>query len=232
MTPQSNTERFRGSSEIPLTDAGVDGARTLAMQLASKGGLDEIHTSDLGRTVHTSRIISHYTHAPIVYAGQGLHPWHLGQLEGQPITPDSLALQRSLILDTPDASIPGRGPLSTADGESFNSFKDRTIPKLQELIGKVSTDPTRRIGVVTHYRVKKLLDSWMRAGMDPSGAIDPQEMVSHNDSSRPGSIERLTVDPAAGAQMHSVDLSSPGQLGGGLYILRHEKTPWNASFGS
>lgn len=225
-------ERFRGSSELPLTPEGVEGAKKLALQLAQKGGLDEIQTSDLGRTVHTAKIISNYTHAPITYQGKGLHPWHLGQLEGQEITPERLQQQNDLIKYTPDTPVEGRGPLSTEDGESFNSFKNRTLPMLQSLISKSSSDPTRKIGVVTHYRVKKLLDAWMAKGMDPNGDIDPDEMTRHGSQNKPGSIDRLVMDPYAGPQMYDVDTSSPGNLGGGLYFLRHEKTDWNAQEGS
>lgn len=224
----ANGERFRGSSEIPLTNDGVVAAHKLALQLAAKGGLDEIQASNLGRTVHTAKILSHYTHAPITYVGNGLHPWHLGELEGQEITPAKLDLQKHMVTTDPDMVVPGRGPLSTEDGESFNSFKSRTLSKLQELISQSTSQPDRKIGVVTHYRVKKLLDSWLRAGAKPEGDIDPIEMTSHTGQEQPGSIEKLRVDPYAGPQMESVDLNSPSQLGGGIYILRHEATKWNS----
>ena len=225
-------ERFRGSSEIPLTDEGVRGVRDLATRLAAKGGLHEIQTSDLGRTVHTSRIISQYTHAPITYQGTGLHPWHLGSLEGQEITPETLRYHQHLIKDAPDEIPQGRGPLSTADGESFNQFKARTLPMIQKLISQSATSPTRRIGVTTHYRVKKLLDAWLQGGSDPDGAIDTEEMIRHGASNTPGSVDRLVMDPYAGPQMFDVDLKSPTPLGGGLYFLRHEATAWNAPEGS
>lgn len=221
-------ERFRGSSEIPLTGEGVAAASQLAQKIASRGGLDEIQASSLGRTVHTAKILSHYTHAPITYVGDGLHPWHLGSLEGREITPELLDLQKGMVKDSPDLVVPGRGPLSTADGESFNAFKTRALGKLQDLISKSSTDPNRKIGVVTHYRVKKLLDAWLRKGMNPEGDIDTQDMTTHMGHENPGSIDKLVIDPYAGPQMQAVDLENDkSNLGGGLYFLRHERTEWN-----
>jgi len=223
-----NGERFRGSSEIPLTDEGVQTAAQTAMKMARKGGLDEIQTSNLGRTIHTAKIFSKYTHAPITYVGDGLHPWHLGSMEGQPVTDESAGMMNRLITDAPDQSLEGRGPQSTADGESFNAFKTRTLGKLQELIGKTSSNPEKKIGVVTHYRVKKLMDSWMRRGMDPSGDIDSTEMTQRDSNNSPGGVDRFTMDPELGPQMHAVDLEGPGQLQGGVYFIRHEKTAWNS----
>lgn len=226
-------ERFRGSSELPLTDEGVAKAHDLAMKLAAKGGLQEIVASNLGRTMHTARIISNYTHAPITDTTDALHPWHMGALEGQEITPDRVALQKALVKN-PDVlgALEGRGPRSTADGETFNDFQDRSLPYLKSLISRSAADPTRAIGVVTHYRVKKLLEAWMRKGMDPGGDIDRDFMNEHDTSNVPGGVERLAMDTYAGPQMSSVDLDGPGRLLGGLYLIRHENTPWNSESGS
>jgi broad specificity phosphatase PhoE len=153
-------------------------------------------------------------------------------MEGQTITPDLLKVQDHLTTEAPDTPVPGRGPLSTADGESFNSFKDRTLSKLKELIDQHQSQPDRRIGVVTHYRVKKLLEAWMRRGLNPDGQVDNEFMTQPNPSNTPGGIERFSVDPNTGPQIDNVDLKSPASLMGGLYFIRHEATPWNAEQGS
>lgn len=220
-------EKFRGSSEIPLSDEGVQKGHDMAMKLARKGGFDEILASNLGRTVHTAKILSHYTHSPITYIGDELHPWHLGKMEGQDVTPDKLDLMNHLIKEAPDVPIPGRGDLSTADGESFNDFKNRTLPFLAQQIRKVQIDPYKKVALVTHYRVKRLLDAYMRAGMPEDGSIDADEMIRHDKGNGPGSLDRLTATPDQGVQMHSVDLDNPANLQGGLYFIRHENTAWN-----
>jgi broad specificity phosphatase PhoE len=221
-------EKFRGSSELPLTTEGLMKAHQLGMKLAQKGGLDRLMTSSMGRTVTTAKIISHYTHAPVVHIGDELHPWHLGGLEGQDVTPERVDFQNSMIKDHPDFKVPGRGPLSSRDGESFNDFKDRTLPFLQQMITQSRSRPEEATGLVTHYRVRKLLEAWMRKGMPEDGSIDTNEMTTHTKGGKPGSLERLVVDPYAGPQMTSVDINSPGRLGGGLYFIRHEDTPWNS----
>jgi len=220
-------EKFRGSSELPLTTEGLMKAHQLGMKLAEKGGLDRLMTSSMGRTVQTAKIISHYTHTPIVHIGDELHPWHMGALEGQDITPEKIDFQNKLIREQPDFKVPGRGPLSTRDGESFNDFKNRTMPFLQQAMAQSRSRPEEATGLVTHYRVRKLLEAWMRKGAPEDGSIDTEEMTTHTAHGKPGSLERLVMDPYAGPQLSSVDLNSSGRLGGGLYFIRHEDTPWN-----
>src|SRR5262249_2797830 len=102
-------ERFRGSSDIPLTAQGLDEANNLGMKLAQRGGVDRIFTSDLIRAHQTAAAIHRYTRAPIVYAGSALHPWHLGGLEGQEITPDKVDFMNSLVTNIQTSSPKARG---------------------------------------------------------------------------------------------------------------------------
>lgn len=220
-------ERFRGSSELPLTPEGLMKAHTLAQKLAMKGGLDRILTSDSGRTVQTAKILSHYTHAPITYIGDGLRDWAYGALEGQPVTEENLDFLRHLVTHEPDLKLPGRGPLSTRDGESFNDFRNRGIGFFQRVLGESRGRPQERTGLVTHQRVLKLLNAWMRNGMPDDRSVDAGEMTLNTSGRPPGSLERLHVDPFSGPQISSVDLDHHGLLQGGLYLIRHEATPWN-----
>jgi len=218
-------ERFRGSSDIPLTQDGLEAAHTTAQQLARKGGLDRILTSDLGRTRTTAQILSHYTRAPITQVTPALQPWHLGSLEGQQVTPEKIDLMNHLIRHEPDLAPPGRGPESTSDGESFNQFSGRVLPLFDQLLKEHVANPSERTGVVTHFRNKKLFEAWVRKGALPDYQIDPEEMTQ--EGGPPGSITRVSSDPRVGIQFNDVDLRSPTQLPGGIYIIRHEKTPWN-----
>jgi broad specificity phosphatase PhoE len=224
-------ERFRGTSEVPILPEGLEKAHRLGMALAQRGGLDRIMTSDLGRTQQTAKILSHYTHAPITYSGDGLHPWHLGAMEGQEVTPERLDLMKHLIQDAPDTPFPGLSPSSGVEGESFNSFKNRTLNFLKEAMAQHRARPDERTGLVTHGRVLTLLDSWMRKGMDPDGAIDTEHMTQPPEE--PGHIKRFSIDPYVGPMMSDVDdKRGHTPLLGGLYIIRHEKTPWNSNRGT
>jgi len=102
-------ERFRGSSDIPLTAQGLDEADNLGMKLAQRRGVDRIFTSNLIRAHQTAAAIHRYTSAPIAYGGPALHPWHLGGLEGQEITPDKVDFMNSLVTQHPDFKPQGRG---------------------------------------------------------------------------------------------------------------------------
>lgn len=220
-------ERFRGTSEVPILPQGLEKAHQLGMNLARRGGFDRLMTSDLGRTQQTAGIISKYTHAPITYKGDGLHPWHLGMMEGQEVTPERIELMNHLIKDQPDVPFPGRSPNSMYDGESFNTFKNRTLNFLKEVIAQHRARPDERTGLVTHGRVLTLLDSWMRKGMDPDGEIDTDHMTMPPEE--PGHIKRFSVDPYVGPMMSSVDdKRGDTPLLGGIYVIRHEKTKWNS----
>lgn len=227
-THTKNSEKFRGSIDVPLTSVGHQQALNTGIRLANKGGLDEIKTSDLGRTIDTARSISRFTHAPITYVGKGLHPWHLGPMEGIPVTPELIQQTNDMVKLTPDEAITGRGEGSTEDGESFNDFKERTLKFLQGEIHKIGSNSQRKIGLVTHFRVKKLLDAWLRKGAQSDFTIDPDVMTDNTNDHTPAGVDRLVLDYNAGPQMFGVDLNSNATLGGGLYLIRHGATAFNS----
>src|SRR5690348_4052135 len=98
-------ERFRGSSDIPLTAEGVAKARQLAKEIAKKGGLDRIYTSKLKRTSKTAEIIANATGAKVIYTDE-LCDWSLGKLEGLAVTPENIKIQNNYLLSMPDSKIP------------------------------------------------------------------------------------------------------------------------------
>lgn len=218
-------ERFRGTSEVPLTEEGLANAHQLGQQLAAKGGVDRIMASDLGRTLTTARILNHYTRAPIVHVGPELHPWHLGSLEGTEVTPEKLDFMHDLIRNHPNFPIAGRGPLSTEDGESFNDYRNRILPFFDARLRESIANPTERTALVTHGRGLKIMNAWVRAGANQDFEIDPGEMIQDHDS--PGTVMRVSHQPGIGIQVNDVDLHSPTPLSGGVYLIRHENTPWN-----
>jgi broad specificity phosphatase PhoE len=218
-------EKFRGSADVPLTDEGLMKAHKLGINLAERGGIDRIMASDLNRTLTTAKVLNHYTRAPIVHVGTELHPWHLGALEGQEVTPERVDFMNDLIRNHPDYQIPGRGELSTGDGESFNQFKNRVLPLYDNVLRQHIANPGERTMLVSHFRNKKLMEAWIRTGAKPSGEVDKEEMTQ--DGGSPGSLMRVSYDPRIGYQINDVDEESNQRLLGGVYICRHEKTPWN-----
>jgi broad specificity phosphatase PhoE len=80
-------------------------------------------------------------------------------LEGQEITPDKVDFMNSLVTQHPDFKPQGRGPVSVADGESFNDFKNRVIPVFDRLLRDHIANPQERTAVVTHFRNRKLAEA-------------------------------------------------------------------------
>ena len=227
LRPQGRLERFRGSSEVPLSSRGLDEGMRTGVDLARKGGLHELRSSSMGRALQTAQLISRFTHAPITHVGDELHPWHLGALEGHEVTPERVDFINHLVRQEPERAAAGRGPLSTRDGESFNSFKQRALTFMQSALRESAANPDRRIGLVTHFRVKKLMDAWMRKGAQDDLTIDDDLMTSNSGDHGTGGVTRIVNDPYAGPQAFNVDLDSPSQLGGGIYMIRHGATAFN-----
>src|SRR5438132_13966661 len=119
----AKSEIISGTSPIGLNSKGRDQAHMLADHIATHGGLHLIISSDLPRAMETAQIIHEKTKAPI-HISKGLHPWHLGALEGQP-EKESEAIVQHHARSMPWAPLPGKSPESGVRGESFNTFHNR-----------------------------------------------------------------------------------------------------------
>jgi broad specificity phosphatase PhoE len=223
-TLQSGQDIIRGSSDIPLSPEGLAQAHTLGIQFAQKGGLDKIATSDLLRARQTAQAISHYTHAPIIYSGDKLHPWHLGEMEGS-LTSEAIPKMESMMESHPDDAPGGHGPQSTQDGESFNSFKNRGLSAFKMLLAEHTANPEAKIGATTHYRMIRLANAWMKAGGTGNDNIDVPSMKGKGGP--PGSVWQFSKGPGEAPDLKQINMDDPKPLTGGIYLIRHGKTAWN-----
>jgi broad specificity phosphatase PhoE len=213
---------IRGSANIPLSEEGQQNAQALGAAFKKAGGLDKIYSSDLARTQQTAQAISQHTGAPIAPPMQGLRSWSLGDLEGTPSTKETDELIQHHINAQPNTPLPGQGPVSVAPGESFNSFKSRVLPTIQSLQQAWMQQPTSRIGVVTHNRDEKLIRGWLEAG----GGADIDKRVMEEKGGDPGSVMHMFP---IGNQWHMQEFDPAKQkTAPGIYLIRHEKTSWNA----
>lgn len=211
----SGVDIIRGSSDIPLSPEGQQQALKLSQEL--RGKATHIFSSDLKRAAETAMAIS----STNPQAGKpqftpALRPWHLGEIEGQP-TEKVLDRINQYIAKKPDEVVPGRGKLSTSDGESFNQFKDRFLGHLLNQIANYK--PGDRLVNVTHYRDIRAMESWLKGGAKADKSIDAQEMMRHADD-HPGKLIRL--DPQTLEMAHVANANTPG-----IYFARHGKTAFN-----
>lgn len=220
-------ERFRGSSDIPLTPKGVEKARQIAKEIAKKGGLDVIYTSKLKRTSKTAEILANATGAKVIHTDE-LRDWSLGKLEGLEVSPQNIDIQNKYLLSMPDSKIPGRGAYSTRDGESFNEFRKRGIGFLKSTIIPNLKDAKVRVAYIANFRYIKLIQAWIKAGCKDDGTIDSDDMIRYlkkNDLA-PGAVVRVETDGDK-IKTEDVDVFSAPKLAGNSFIIRHSTTAWN-----
>ena len=138
---QWNTRKIRqGHLDSELTDKGVAQARALAQRLARES-FTALYSSDLGRALHTARMIAAMTGHEIV-TDERLRERHLGVFQGlsgdeiKDKHPEEYRLHRTL---GPEYVIPG--------GESVRQQVARNVDCLDEIALK---HPGEKVVVVTH----------------------------------------------------------------------------------
>jgi len=189
---------------------------------------DRIVSSNLRRAVQTATAISKATGIPVSDKTDGLHPWHLGEMEGQP-TDKVLKRINDLVTKRPNERVPGRGPKSTAEGEPFNGFKRRFLGTMSKLMKHHETNPNDRTIAVSHYRGGKLTEAWARKGFPKDFSIDTPHMTGTG--SPPGSVQHLRKSAGGKWKLSPADMKHGGRLKPGIYLVRHGSTSWNQENG-
>ncbi len=212
-----SAEVFRGSSAINLSRQGYKEAHDAARHTAAS--FTSIHSSPLKRARDTAYIVARKNpQAGHIKVTPALEPWFLGQHEGQPVTKARLDDIHDRVRNRPDEAVPGRGPKSTGDGESFNAF---LRPLLQHVLAQLTSHKEGDKPLnVTHYRDIQAIKAWLAAGHPSDLNIDKDVMVAKG-SQHPGGLYRL--DPATMKLHPAESATSPG-----IYFLRHGATEWNA----
>lgn len=212
-----SAEVFRGSSQINLSRQGYAEAHDAAKRTASS--FTSIHSSPLKRARDTAYIVARKNpQAGHIKVSTALEPWFLGQHEGKPVTAARIADIHDRVHNKPDEAVPGRGPKSTGNGESFNAFLK---PLLQHVLQQLmSHKPADKPLNVTHYRDIQAIKAWLAAGHPTDLNIDKDVMTAKGDQ-HPGGLYRL--DLATMKLSPASDASAPG-----IYFLRHGATEWNA----
>lgn len=228
-TRPTKLSRIRGSANVPLNAEGLQEADQRGRQFASKGGLDAVLTSPLDRARNTAVAIAKHTGAHL-QVDDKLMPWKLGVFEGQPVENVKQMIAK-IATDHPDEKVPGRSPFSTADGESFNDFKQRWLGKvLAPLMEAHVQDPSSKVGVVTHLRDILAAKSWIEHGARKDFQFDHHDInyeARTSNEERPGSVFRVHPEGDKWT-FKEQDMEKPEPLEAGIYLIRHGKTDWNS----
>ena len=174
-----SSDRIRGWKDVPLVEKGRREAKMAGTKLVGKG-IQVILSSDLSRARETAEIIGHILHIKPTFT-EKLRPWNLGELTGQS-TKEALPKISKYIEDMPDKPVP--------KGESFNDFKNRAFDGLAEIIKHAAG---KKILIVSHHRMERLLEAWHQEGQPLSGDIDLKTFQSKGDP--PGGIKVIPVKP-------------------------------------
>ena len=231
----------RGSSDIPLTSDGKaklcqDGCQLSRLCGGSgEGRISRIYTGSLQRNKESGAILQKCLGTCIpLEQNANLDPWYQGWIEGQTVDPKILAEMQRLQTQAPDETPPGRGPLSTHPGETFNNYKQRflrtMIPIMEKYKESQLSGHSDRVVIVNHYRGIKVLQSWTNLGTPPDMRLDNAELLRHD--GRPGDIHRLYIDSSGRWKIEDFEAGAAQVLPPGIYVIRHGMTPWNKEQGN
>lgn len=223
-------DRVRGSSQVPLSPLGKIQVDELGRRIAAKGGVHSIISSDMHRTVDTAKAIQrHNPDAKITEITPDLNAWRMGGDEGKPTSEVLPRMLHRIELHPDEGPAPGKGPLSTKPGESFNQFRLRSLGKTKQFLDDNKGPGVKELAT-THYRNIRLLESWIKNGSPDDLSIDTNEMLKKGDSA-PADLFHVTHDGKQ-YRIDKVDLTNNEPLKDGKYFARHGLTEWNAENGA
>jgi probable phosphoglycerate mutase len=173
----ASVDKIRGWLDVPLTAEGRAGAKKTAARLKDSG-IEVIVSSDLQRAHDTAKEIAKACGADVVTT-QKLRPWDLGVMTGQESKTSLPKIEK--YVRAPDTVVP--------KGESFGSFRARA---LQGLCDVVKGHAGKKIAIVTHHRVERLLEAWTKKGQPADHDIDVATFLKKGEP--PGGVKTVTLD--------------------------------------
>ena len=221
---QGDEPIVRGNSNLqPLNRRGHDTASRVGQSLARLGGPDQIVPSGARRTVETAQDVSGQTGTPVGQAESGLESHALGNLEGEPRTPEMKRYMAALVKNQPNMKIPGQGAMSNRPGESFNEFRVRALTAVRGLMQRLAANPTQRILVPISTQVIRLVEAWAALGCPDDLGVSPDEFLKEK-AAKPGDIVRFV--PGAGGKWGITPFNPAGakEFPPGIYFMRHGET--------
>lgn len=182
----------------------------LARQVADRGGFDVIYHDNQWRTLLTALVYhAEMPKALLVNLGADGQSQALGQLEGRPVTPETIALVQ-YYTEHPNERPPGRSLYSGREGQPFGEWARQWFRVVSELSRQARLG--KRVAIVTHNRNIHAL-----ACLGPGGSLDPVAM--NQPGPAPNTIHYSTDD---GLREWKGEWIRPA-----IYYVRHAETEWN-----
>ena len=208
-------EFFRGDWNVPLN---ADGQRQAVEAAARNAGqVDEIRSGTKDRHADTAAAYAATNpQAGPVIKSQAFDPMHMGEHEGERVTPERIAAVNDNIVNRPNEPISGVGKFSRSPGEAPATWTKRLIGGVQDAIKDWT--PGKKTLIVTSGRDTQAIRAWVAAGMPEDGSIDPR-VLTQDWATKPGKM--MLLDPRTGA------VSDVDRVGDGINILRHGETDAN-----
>jgi broad specificity phosphatase PhoE len=193
-----------GTVDMPLTAEGEKEADKLATKAKS---VDKIDTTPMTRGVDTADAVGNKAEVkPKINPAFG--PWRMGNLQGKPQS-EVKDIVDYYIAKEPDKPIPG--------GESFDTFKHRTIGEIQKQIAEWKPGQ-KRLNIVHSINIH-ITQAWLAKGAPKDRSIDVQAMLDRGPAPA-GSLWRLDPKALTLSQVKSTTKD-------GIYFARHGKTEWD-----
>jgi broad specificity phosphatase PhoE len=220
-----NEDIVRGNSnQQPLNTLGHTTASHVGQSLARLGGPDQILPGGSRRTVETGQDVSRQTGAPMGPPNPNLESHAMGNLEGEPKTPEVKKYLASLVKNQPNVKIPGQGAMSNRPGESFNEFRVRALSAVRGLMQRLASNPNQRILVPISTQVIRLVEAWAALGCPDDLAVSPDEFLKERNA-KPGEIDRFfPSSPDANWKMTPFKPEGAKEFPPGIYFMRHGET--------
>lgn len=220
---QTGVDLTSGTLPIPLDPRGQAGAIDLQPRVAN---VDKIYSSDVARATETAHILSDNGRIPIE-VDQPNAPSVISKGLAAPSMGEWTTKSTEEVAKLNETLPPNQGP---PGGESFNDWRDRTIPAFKAIIDEAEANPGSRILGVTHSKNLEMAQAWMDKGSPPPDAtggyssIQPEDLANQT-TSGPASLIRAFKTPEGFNQMGEVqDTSAPG-----AHFVRHGETAMDAA---
>ncbi len=174
-TPYNKENRFRGSANPGLSEAGKHAALGLKFRLDGK--FDRIVSDDYARTSQTAKIIANAI--PIEH-DSSLEPWDIGEYSGQEKTPTRMReFDRKYVQHA--SAVP-------SGGESLNAFISRWRPAYRRYLGQSKKE---NILLVTHgSNIAAVLRDFKPAKSYDEGTEKPGAIIQVGADGMPQFLEK------------------------------------------